>query len=175
MTARHEIFAGGSVTLLERDTDPDPVSSSPPAGGGEVSPAAAHCETRVAGGDQRADPPREGAATVIEAAGQDKTPARSASDLIYSEAVDILMTAADCIDNRASQRDQPSGERSMARAVATFSALTGHDLSERDGWIFMALLKMARAQGGRHHIDDYVDGAAYLALAGESLHIGIST
>jgi hypothetical protein len=84
-------------------------------------------------------------------------------------AVDILVSAADAITNRADQRDCETGERSMARAVATFNALTKHSLSERDGWVFMVILKLSRAQEGRHVIDDYLDGAAYVALAGESI------
>ena len=87
-------------------------------------------------------------------------------------APDILIAAADCIGDRASQRDHEDGERSMAKAVATFNTLTGHQLTERDGWIFMAVLKLARAQGGHHVLDDYVDGAAYLALADESIGVG---
>ena len=86
-------------------------------------------------------------------------------------APEILIAAADCIVHRASQRDQQDGERSMDRAVSTFNTLTGHTLSERDGWVFMTVLKLSRAQAGRHVLDDYVDGAAYLALAAESLDI----
>lgn len=33
--------------------------------------------------------------------------------------------------------------------------------------IFMALLKIARTQLGEHNPDDYLDGSAYLAIAGE--------
>ena len=84
------------------------------------------------------------------------------------DALDILIAAADCIGNRAEQRDQPDGERSMRRAVTAFNAITGHTLSEREGWLFMVFLKAARAQGGRFVLDDYIDGAAYFALAGES-------
>lgn len=84
-------------------------------------------------------------------------------------ATDILISAADAITDRADQRDCENGERSMARAVTTFNALTKHSLSERDGWVFMAILKLSRAQEGRHIIDDYMDGAAYMALAGESI------
>jgi hypothetical protein len=61
----------------------------------------------------------------------------------------------------------PEGERSMARCVAAFNALTGHQLTEREGWMFMAMLKASRAQAGALNLDDYVDGAAYFALAGE--------
>lgn len=87
--------------------------------------------------------------------------------------VEQLRMAAQCIADRASQRDLPDGERSMWSAVSTFNTLTGHELSERDGWVFMAILKLARAQnsvetGAPVHLDDYIDGAAYMALAGES-------
>lgn len=84
------------------------------------------------------------------------------------QAPNILAMAINCISNRASERDQPDGERSMTKAVSTFNALTGHKLSEREGWVFMVILKLARSQSGRHQIDDYVDGAAYISLAGES-------
>lgn len=84
-------------------------------------------------------------------------------------APDILIAAADAITTRADQRDSADGERSMARTVATFNTLTGYTLSERDGWVFMAVVKLARSQQGRHVIDDYTDGAAFMALAGESL------
>ena len=84
-------------------------------------------------------------------------------------ATEILHTASECIGDRAKQRDQKNGERSMARAVWAFNDLTGSSLSPRDGWLFMAILKAARATtpNGRHNADDYVDGAAYFALAGE--------
>lgn len=85
------------------------------------------------------------------------------------DACEILHTAEICIGDRAASRDLPDGERSMARTVAAFNALTGHRLSERDGWLFMVALKAARAAtpGGRHNADDYVDMCAYAALTGE--------
>jgi hypothetical protein len=84
------------------------------------------------------------------------------------QAGSILREAADTIDGRAAQRDSEQ-ERSMARCVAAFNGLTKHTLTEEQGWVFMAILKMARAQNGhRFTMDDYVDGAAYMALAGES-------
>lgn len=80
----------------------------------------------------------------------------------------ILNDARDAIDKRAEERDQPGGERSMSTTVASFNALTGHALTEREGWLFMVLLKLSRAQHGKLQHDDYIDGAAYVALAGES-------
>jgi hypothetical protein len=86
-----------------------------------------------------------------------------------SGAVDILQRAAGHIEARAAQRDQAQGERSMARTVAAFNALTGHLLSERDGWLFMVTLKMARACTTPTGLpDDYEDMCGYGGLAGES-------
>lgn len=81
----------------------------------------------------------------------------------------ILTAAAQHMRDRAALRDQPQGERSMARTVAAFNALTGHALSERDGWLFMVVLKAARAViTPPGNVDDYQDGAAYFGLAGEA-------
>lgn len=81
----------------------------------------------------------------------------------------LLRQAADTIANRAAERDTEA-ERSMARTVAAFNALSGHKLTERDGWRFMAVLKLGRSYSGtRANIDDYLDGAAYMALAAETL------
>jgi len=85
-------------------------------------------------------------------------------------APDILIAAADCIGDRASERDKPSGERSMAHTVSMFNAYRDSaegSLSELDGWMFMVFLKIARAAGGNFREDDYIDGAGYMALAGE--------
>lgn len=82
-------------------------------------------------------------------------------------ACSILEDAAATIGERADQRDALE-ERSMLRCVNAFNGLTRLNLSEEDGWIFMVCLKMARAKNGRSfHRDDYLDGAAYIALAGE--------
>lgn len=76
-------------------------------------------------------------------------------------APEILAKARQHMEDRAAARDQAAGERSMARTVAAFNALTGRDLSERDGWLFMAVLKAARAFTTPTGIpDDYEDGAA---------------
>ena len=52
------------------------------------------------------------------------------------------------------------------------NALTGHNLSETEGWKFMVCLKLARAAHARFNCDDYLDGAAYMALACESHELG---
>lgn len=78
----------------------------------------------------------------------------------------ILDDAAATISMRGEERDKGS-ERSMKATVDAFNVLTGHTLTETDGWEFMVLLKLARSNGGKFKLDDYLDGAAYMALAGE--------
>lgn len=85
----------------------------------------------------------------------------------HVSATDLLVQAADTIEQRAQLRDTPTGERSMRRTVASFNALYGTQLTEAQGWQFMVLLKMARGAHGRFHVDDFTDQAAYSALAGE--------
>jgi hypothetical protein len=84
-------------------------------------------------------------------------------------APDVLQAGADALRDRAAQRDQPGGERSMARAVAAFNAMYGTQLTTVQGWQFMVLLKMSRAASNPaiYRADDYVDQSAYSALAGE--------
>lgn len=82
-------------------------------------------------------------------------------------AIDIGQLALQAMQSRASERDIGQ-ERSMLAAVKAFNALRGHNLSETDGWWFMVILKAARARKGTAFVvDDYVDGAAYVMLAGE--------
>lgn len=80
----------------------------------------------------------------------------------------ILLAAAEHLKDRASTYDQPQGERSIGKTVAMFDVLTGINMTEEQGWLFMACLKMVRAQQGKYRADSYEDGAAYFALAGES-------
>ena len=82
-------------------------------------------------------------------------------------ASELLRKAAHTIEERAAQRDLPA-ERSMARAVGAFNTLTGQDLTETQGWLFIAVLKLARATAGKHNPDDLLDAAAYVALALEN-------
>ena len=82
-------------------------------------------------------------------------------------ATDLLQSAYDQIRDRASERDTEA-ERSMCSSVNAFNALYGTNLTEEQGWMFMVFLKAARAKGGRVRVDDYVDGSAYFALAGEA-------
>lgn len=80
----------------------------------------------------------------------------------------ILEAAAGHMVNRAATYDSPDGERSMEKTIATFNALTGNTLTVPQGWHFMGILKMVRAESGAYCADCYEDGAAYFALAGEA-------
>lgn len=82
-------------------------------------------------------------------------------------AVSFLENGVKILGERAKLRDQPGGERSMAKTVAIFNAWTGNNLSISDGWRFLVALKQAREFSGQFHADDYEDGANYFALLGE--------
>lgn len=90
------------------------------------------------------------------------------------KAPDYLQKALDEMMDRASQRDTPDGERSMAATVEAFWTIYGDSISrdgvmtETQGWQFMVLLKMVRGANGDYREDDYVDEVAYAALAAES-------
>lgn len=81
---------------------------------------------------------------------------------------EILTAAAGHLADRAKTYDKPEGERSMRATVEAFKAVTGHELTETQGWLFMALLKAVRSQQGAFKMDSFEDGAAYFALAGEA-------
>lgn len=85
-----------------------------------------------------------------------------------STAPEILQAAIAEMEDRAVTYDKPQGERSMEATVEAFKAVTGHDLTETQGWLFMAILKAVRSQQGAYRADSYVDGAAYFGLAGEA-------
>ena len=78
----------------------------------------------------------------------------------------ILYKAAEIQKERGKTRDVEQNH-SMSFCVDAFNHLTGHTLSEKDGWTFMVLLKLSRAQQGEHHDDDYLDAVGYAALLAE--------
>ena len=83
-------------------------------------------------------------------------------------AADTLRKAAQLIEDRAAQRDRPTGEKSMLATVNAFNAIYGTSLTETQGWHLMELLKMVRSAYGVYVADDYADKVAYAALAAES-------
>lgn len=82
---------------------------------------------------------------------------------------EILQVANEAIVQRGVMYDSTGQqqERSMGKVVAMFNALTGHELTNEQGWKFMCLLKLARSEQGEFSLDSFIDLAAYTALAGE--------
>ena len=90
------------------------------------------------------------------------------------KAPEILKRSAEIMAERAKQYDSPQGERSMGKAVAAFNAITGQSLSEANGWLLMALLKMVRDNTTEDpHEDSIHDLVAYAGLYGEARLSGL--
>jgi hypothetical protein len=87
----------------------------------------------------------------------------------YTSAPDLLARAAALMAERGKQYDNSEGERSMAKTVKAFNAITGKTLSEPEGWLFMQILKDVRLFSKReYHADSAEDGVAYSALKAEA-------
>lgn len=83
--------------------------------------------------------------------------------------VDFLNKASNIQTERGKDYDTEGGERSMAAVVGAFNALFGTNMTETQGWQFMALLKMRRLHSApSHHEDSALDQVSYSALAAES-------
>lgn len=90
------------------------------------------------------------------------------------KSTDFLQAAIDIQAERAKEYDQPEGERSMGRTVAAFNAITGHNLSEADGWLMLQILKDVRQwqNPNKFHEDSALDCVAYASLKAEALAAG---
>jgi hypothetical protein len=64
-----------------------------------------------------------------------------------------------------------TGERSMARTVVAFNAITDKDITESEGWLLLQLLKDVRqwSNPGEFHLDSAIDSVSYASLKAESL------
>ena len=83
-------------------------------------------------------------------------------------AADFLKKGLKHMEDRAATYDKEGGaERSMGKVVGAFNIITGHKLTEEEGWHFMELLKQVRSLQGQYKEDCYEDLAAYAALRGE--------
>lgn len=82
---------------------------------------------------------------------------------------EYLEAGAKILGARASEYDQPGGERSAGKVAAAWRAITGKSMTTTEAWLFLALLKLSRLQQapGPHH-DSATDAAVYSALMGES-------
>ncbi len=86
---------------------------------------------------------------------------------MFNKATDYLEAAVHCIEHRRHTRDD-GDERAMVRTASIFAAATGVHLTLEECYLFMACLKVGRSLQGSFDEDDYIDGAAYIALAGEA-------
>lgn len=85
------------------------------------------------------------------------------------KAAELLGRAAQHMHDRAATYDRPEGERSMGRTVDAFNAITGHALTEAEGWLLLETLKNVRAfTRNEPHRDSYEDAIAYSALKAEA-------
>ena len=81
-------------------------------------------------------------------------------------ASDICAKAAEIVagDREKTHGDKTQNHRNIA---ALWSAYLGIPVSAHDAALMMVLLKIARVKTGDFNLDDYVDGAGYMACAGE--------
>ena len=85
------------------------------------------------------------------------------------KASELLGRAAALMHERGQTYDEPEGERSMGKIVAAFNAITGRDLSESEGWMFMQQVKLVRLfTRSDYHADSAEDNIAYAALLAEA-------
>lgn len=84
--------------------------------------------------------------------------------------LDFLDKAKAIQAERGTEYNKPGGERNMGKIVTAFNAITGHNISETDGWAFMSILKQVRLFSNREkaHADSCVDFVSYAALQAES-------
>lgn len=84
-------------------------------------------------------------------------------------APELLGRAAAHMHDRSSTYDEPEGERSMGKVVQAFNAITGRDLTESEGWMFMQQVKLVRLfTRSDYHADSAEDNIAYAALLAEA-------
>lgn len=81
----------------------------------------------------------------------------------------LLTKAAQLMEERGKQYDKPEGERSMGKCVSAFNIITGHSLTEAEGWLLLQILKDVRQwQRIGYHKDSAEDCIAYAALKAEA-------
>jgi hypothetical protein len=81
----------------------------------------------------------------------------------------LLNKANTLMEQRGQQYDANQGERSMLATVTAFNAITRRDLTEAEGFLLLAVLKMVRDnQRKQPHQDSVEDLVAYASLYGEA-------
>lgn len=77
-----------------------------------------------------------------------------------------ILQEAESLINGDRARDYGSAHENFARIARIWSVILGIDVTAQEVALCMAGLKLARLANGPHR-DSYVDGAGYMALAGE--------
>ena len=78
----------------------------------------------------------------------------------------ILRKASEMVEGDKNKEHGEMGENH--RNISTlWSAYLGIDITPRQAAVMMALLKIARTKSGSRNGDDYMDGAAYMGIAGQ--------
>ena len=82
------------------------------------------------------------------------------------KAEQILMRAGSLISG--TRNDQHGDRKANFQTIAAlWSPLLGIKVTPMQVALCMALLKIARAKNGAFNVDDFIDGAGYMALAGD--------
>ena len=86
-------------------------------------------------------------------------------------ASDVLKELNETLVERGRQYNRSGEERSMARVVEAFNIITGKQLTEIEGWMFMEVLKNVRycSNPDTLHYDSALDCAAYAVLKAEAV------
>lgn len=94
---------------------------------------------------------------------------QSTADQILNDAIATMVERGKSYDKNGNDK-----ERSMPQIVAAFEAVTGIKLTPEQGNKFMVIVKLVRSEQGEDKPDNYIDGAAYMALAGEAAMEGVT-
>ena len=81
-------------------------------------------------------------------------------------ASEILQIASNLVngDRQNQHGDKVTNHNNIARL---WSAYLDKNITANDVALMMTLLKVARTKCGSHNIDNYIDGAGYMGVAGE--------
>lgn len=108
---------------------------------------------------------------VVDSSPWDVEPEKEEPKVKDAEA--YLKEAQATLVQRGTERGTEETERAMGRIVRVFNEVTGRNLTEEEGHIFMLSLKLVRSRRG-YKEDDYVDLIGYSSLLAEATQKGKS-
>ena len=90
-------------------------------------------------------------------------------DVFIGDNVNFKKTLDKAIEVTSGPREDSYGNKikNHCNIASLWSAYLGREITARDVSLMMCLLKIARTKLGPHSDDHYVDGAGYMAIAGE--------